>query len=248
MKPYIGITGFMEQWEVGNILKIFTEEFSRKLMIGVLVSWKTLAGQKNKYPKRYPRIERVAYLFPDSSKVVNLIHYNAKKSENLNTQLFLLTNIGGKNLHGFQLNMVWPEISELKKYLERYGDMRIVLQINNRAFEMIGNSPHALAKKVSDYEGFITDILLDLSEGKGKLTEPEDFRGYLRAIKDKCPNIGLGIAGGLAPDTVLSVSSLLNEFPDLNIDAEGRLRDENDDLDIWPSTLYITEALRMFAK
>jgi len=248
MKSYVGITGFMNQWEIESILNLFTEAASRKLMVGILVSWKTLNGQKNKYPRRYPKIKKVAQLFPDSPRSVNLIHYNTKEPESLLSQLFLLTDIGGKNLHGFQLNMTWPETSDLEKYLERYGGMRIVLQISNKAFKVVGNSPRALARKVSEYENLITDILLDLSGGKGELTEPEFFREHLRAIRTRCPDIGLGIAGGFAPDTVLFVSPLLDEFPDLSIDAEGRLRNKNDDLDLWPSTLYITEALRMFAE
>jgi len=58
--------------------------------------------------------------------------------------------------------------------------------------------------------------------------------------------MGLGVAGGLSPTTLDLVRPLTNEFPDLSIDAEGRLRTPEDHLDLAVSSEYLRKAFEMF--
>jgi hypothetical protein len=66
-------------------------------------------------------------------------------------------------------------------------------------------------------------------------------------ITDKGWNIGLGVAGGLGPDSLNLVEPLIAKFPNLSIDAEGRLRNNQNDLDLKAMSDYLAKALQLFA-
>lgn len=249
--PYIGITGFMSQREVLAALTVLdlAKYYQRKLMVGVLVSWKTTHCLKEKWPNRYPVAEKISEIFVNHPKALNLAHYRAGGFLSLDWQLEDVAKICGPNLHGFQLNIPWPETIGLKIYRERYPDKIIVLQIGSRAFEIIGYSPERLAKKVAqDYKGLIDYILLDPSGSYGMDFDPAEIAEYLGALKKARLEIGIGVAGGLSATTLRNISPLIAEFSGLSIDAEDGLRDSDDHLDLREAGEYISKALEMFSK
>lgn len=249
MKPYIGITGFMTQTEVRAVLGAMRKEDSRKLMVGVLASQKTVQGKENKWPHRYPRAEDIAEIFTNHAAVLNLIHYNTKEPETLYDQLMAITERGGPCLHGFQLNLAWPDPKALIAYRARYPKKIIVLQIGSAAFTSVNNYPYLLAERIAqNYEckGLADYVLLDPSGGYGKPFDTATARRYLNALKARGIKCYFGVAGGLSPTTLTLVEPLVKEFPDLSIDAEGRLRDVNDTLDLPVAIDYVLHALQMF--
>ncbi len=263
--PYDGITGFTTPQQVQTLLDTrvrnmriygvpenahtmqvpFTE---RLLMVGVLVSSKTMRGLTNKWPNRYPKIEDVPALFTNHPAAFNLIHFNTKEPEELCTQLETLVQIGGPNLHGFQLNIAWPSPRLLEQFLVRNPSVRIVLQVGSTAFEEVSNSPTVLARKVAqEYVGLVDYILLDPSGGLGKLIDVDTAQAYLEELKNKDLPIGLGIAGGLNEETLQTIAPLTKKFHNLSVDAEGRLRDTNDNLDIEKATRYLKNLRNLFS-
>lgn len=247
-KAYIGITGFMSPEEAMKIFELVPATSKRLVMIGVLASMKTIRGIQNKWPDRYPAMDKIAGIFPNHPLALNLIHYNTKKSETLCEQLLQMTEFGGANLQGFQLNVAWPNPSALSKYLSACPTKQFVLQIGGYAFEMINHSPERLASKVSkEYQGLVSYVLLDPSGGYGKLLNTERAKEYLDALVEKEVNTGLGVAGGLSPTTLNLIEPLVRDFPDLSIDAEGRLRDQNDHLNLSIAQEYLRKSLVMFS-
>lgn len=242
-KPYVGITGFMSQNEALGVLEIVPVNINRLIMVGVLASSKTLEGVPNKWPNRYPAADKIADIFPDDPRVLNLIHYNTKEPNALGCQLIAATELGGKNLHGFQLNIAWPSPDVIKAYKKVHPEKQIVLQIGGHAFKIINHSPENLAAKVAEYEGIIDYALLDPSGGYGKPLDPERIREYLLALQTKNIDIGLGAAGGLSPTTLDLLKPLAKEFPRLSVDAEGLLRTPEDHLDINISREYLRKLL-----
>jgi len=246
MDPHIGITGFMSHFEVVRILGLFPEDSSRELMAGVWASWETLSGKGNRHPKLFPKIGAVSSIFPNDPRAINLIHYSTDELASLEGQLNLLISFGGEHLDGFQLNIAWPDKEQLKRHLtERHRifnpKVRIVLQINQQALNGVKHSPESLADRVCQYGDLITDILFDLSVGKGELLKPEISREYLCAIHKKCPDLGLGVAGVLDHlQLPLVVAPLLDEFPRLSINTQLQIRDRN------KAELYVSRALEMF--
>lgn len=128
MKPYIGITGFMKREEVDEVLKVWPLDFpGRRLMIGVLASQKTLTGQKHKRPNRYPDMAYVDSIFRDSPAALNLIHYNTKDFKALGDQLVRAAWLGGKHVHGLQLNIAWPTPYSLRIYRQAFPGAAVIL-------------------------------------------------------------------------------------------------------------------------
>ena len=247
MKPYIGITGVMTREEGELILKAFPVNSSRKLMVGVLASEKTLDGYPNNWPNRYPDRLAVEHIFSDNPLALNLVHYNTKNPETLMSQMGIFAELfGGPHFHGFQLNVAWPDPGEIEIYRVMHEGV-IVLQVGGHAFNMVDNSPQKLAAKVVDYKWLIEYLLLDPSGGRGQPFDTETARAYLRALRDKDLGIGLGVAGGLSAETLHLVEPLVEEFQDLSMDAEGRLRDEDDNLDLENAKRYVSAALEMFS-
>lgn len=241
-RPYVGITGFMSREEVQSILDVVPEDSTTDVMIGVLASLKTLRGETNKWPNRYPEVGKIKDIFIDHPKALNLIHYNSKEDDYLFDQLCRMTDLGGPNFHGFQLNMAWPSILCLKNYRHQFAK-KIVLQIGGHAFEMVDHSADRLAEWVSDYEGYVDYVLLDPSGGYGIPFDTVKAADCLDALKEKNLDIGLGVAGGLSPTTLNLVEALRNDFPDLSIDAEGKLRDADDRLDVEVAKEYLLKSL-----
>jgi len=247
-KPYIGITGFMTPYEVLKILKNVPASFNRLIMIGVLSNFDILSGLENTRYNRYPKLKNIADIFIENPRVFNVIHYHTKDSNTLLKQLLEMTKFGGSNLHGFQLNITWPSPAVLKEYRSKYPDKQIVLQIGQDAFDIIEHSSKQLTKKITkEYIGLVDYILLDTSQGRGQLLKTKVAHGYLSALNDENMDIALGVAGGLSPSTLVDIiEPLVEEFPDISIDAESRLRDENNSLDIGLAKAYIKTAMSLF--
>lgn len=247
MAPYIGITGFMSQTEVRAVLEVVPQDADHELMVGVLASSKTLADVTNKYPARYPRIRSVASIFDHDLRTLNLIHYATDDPSTLENQLFGLWHRGGDLLDGFQLNIAWPDPRQLDRI--RKEIKIIVLQINDCAMAEVANDARALARKLDDYDGLITDILIDSSAGHGQPFDPIKASELLLAIRERHPLLDLGVAGGLSAQNLHLVEPLAKLIPDLNIDAEGRLRNPADDrLDLDAAREYVIAAFNLFKR
>ena len=226
MTAYIGVSGFMRSDEVRGALAVFPD-CGRSLMVGVLVSAKTLSGQRNKYPNRYPLVEDIANIFTDDPRCLNLIHY-ASDERPTNAALEHLLRIGGPHCHGFQFNGEWPHRAGLVGLLLRAGPgLRVVLQV--RDFD-IPNKPY--------YGGLVTDVLIDASGGRGLPLNVTAARDGVRRFLN-WDGLGCGVAGGLCAETVGALAPLMAECPGLSIDAEGRLRTEEDDLDMAKVRAYL---------
>lgn len=247
-RPYIGITGFMSADEVQAMLALMPASANRALMVGVLASLNTMRGiMPSKWPNRYPVREQISRIFQAHPLALNLIHYNTQESETLSEQLVEMTNVGGPNLHGFQLNLTWPSPEAIRDYTSNYPYMQIVLAVGHRALELMAWSPDRVADRVvREYDEIIDYVLIDPSGGYGRPFEPERLGEFLLALQEKRVNAGLGVAGGLNQATLDLIQPLIQIFPDLNWDAEGRLRDPvSDQFNLQFAVEYLQKSLSM---
>lgn len=248
-KPYIGVTGFMSKEEVEQVLESVPTFTERKLMIGVLVSSKTMQGLPNKFPNRYPAAGKIAEIFPAHRSVLNLVHFNTKEPDQLLDQMFMVTELGGENFHGFQLNIKWPNPHTLEQYKKQCPGKTLVLQCGETALGSVECDPEKLVASAKNYQDICEYLLIDPSGGLGRAFNPEKGLEYLRGLKAGIKNMSFGIAGGLSPlmleDLLLPV---LAEFPDVSIDAEGRLRGENDQLNVWKAKRFVSASYVLFKR
>ncbi|MHB1330653.1 MAG: hypothetical protein ACYCY6_01660 [Minisyncoccota bacterium] len=252
MRQYIGITGFMNLEELERVSNSYlggsTDPF---IMVGILVSHKTFHGLLNKWPNRYPRpvaIDKMLEKVSDA-RLHTYIHYATDaRHEDMSIELTDLAEAFGQ-ASGIQLNIPWPSVRTLRKFKESPASKhhKIILQVGPRALNMIDGRAERLVLMLRSYTHFdaIDYILLDPSGGHGEDMNLKSTRGYMRAIHDAGlhEKFGIGICGGLSDQNIDHITTLLEEFPNTSIDAEGRLRDEDDHLDVSRAIRYADSAL-----
>ncbi|MDE1970883.1 MAG: hypothetical protein KGI50_04905 [Patescibacteria group bacterium] len=246
--PYIGVTGVMKREESSYLSRLIPRDGCRQLMVGVLASLNTLRGKGHNRSNRYPLSCAMADIFFGTHSswppTLNLIHYATNEPDTLYDQLVEVDRQGGWCCDGVQLNMVWPQASVLEAYRMRnsWAERTIVLQVGAGAFRAI-HSPKELVQKIHEYEGIIDYVLLDLSGGLEKSLDENCLRPYLEALYGASLALRVGVAGGLGPDTLHLVEPLLVAFPDLSIDAESKLRNSDDCLDIVRAEEYVKQGM-----
>jgi hypothetical protein len=244
--PYVGVTGFMHSDEVAALLATVPAHSRYRLMVGVLMSSKTLRGDANSWPGRYPKAETVASLFPDDERALNLVHYSTDERLTLHTQLEQVAWLGGMHCDGIQLNMAWPNFNDIVNFRLAHPDLYIVLQIGKRAMERVESLPR-FAEQINFYAEAVDAILIDPSGGRGVPLDVAPTSQFLCAVRHAHREIGIGIAGGLGPHSLHLLQPFALMFDDLSCDAEGRLRksEEGDSLDLSAATAYAEAAFAM---
>ena len=92
-------------------------------------------------------------------------------------------------------------------------------------------------------------MLLDKSMGRGLGMDAVGLIPFAQAIRGRFPDLGLVAGGGLGPDSIGLVKPLVKEFPDLSIDAQGKLRPSGNALDPidWDMAgAYLVNACQLF--
>ena len=252
--PYIGITDFTSSKQVHSMLKVFRTHrrrgSQRKLHVGVMMSYKTLHGIPTKWSNAFPQKETIASIFSYNDDVYNCLHYaDYEDCPVLSRNLSRAISCGGIGIHALQLDMVWPDPGQVADGIHSSRkQIEVVLQVGRRALDETENNPHLLVEKLADYEGVINRVLLDKSGGEGRSMNAVELLPFARAIREKFPKLGLVVAGGLGPETMHLVEPLVREFPELSIDAQGKLRLSGNALDPvdWKMAgAYLVKALEL---
>lgn len=228
MKPYIGVAGLMARSESEALIEAWREawkggEPTHDLALGALVSSKTLAGEQNRHPLRYQRIDDVAGIFVDAPGVVNLVHYASDEAPG-GFEIGRLVHFGGGACHGFQFNVTWPEVPTLLALKSgRPKALRIVLQAGPRLLAECGAGA-ALSWKLKPYDHAATDVLIDASGGRGVSIDVHGAAWVAQFVLDQCPGMGIVLAGGLCAEAIASSEMASMLRAGCSADAESKLR------------------------
>jgi hypothetical protein len=247
--PYIGITDVTTRQEADAMVTVFNEHTSptqtRLLHIGVMMSYKTLRGLPTSWTGVFPQNSDIASIFTVQG-TMNCLHYADYAATDVETSLKEAIVWGGPGMTALQLDMVWPDPYAVEKALntaDRHTDL--VLQVGKNALLAVADNPSAMVKKLREYFHF-DYVLLDKSMGKGIGMDAVGLLPFARAIRDAFPHAGIVAAGGLGPSTMHLIDPLVAEFPDISIDAQGRLRqsgDAHDPIDWNMAAEYLRAAL-----
>lgn len=226
----------------------------RKLMVGVLAIHKTLAGQPLDAPWkwRYPKPSDIAGIFSDSRHCLNLVHFNTKEP-NIHSQMKAVQELAGPYFDGFQLNVDSPDPHWLWEWrFDGSYEESLVIQLGTKVLDRCQDTDD-LKTWLSQYRDLDAVFLVDPSGGQGK-TFPVNaglvIEHIYRAVGSRAR---VGIAGGLGPDpaSLTNVVPLLAKWPNLSLDAEGKLRTVvdpatgEDRLDTDKARTYVLNALRL---
>jgi hypothetical protein len=249
MRPrsYIGVTGIMNRAEADALMSVVPRDSGVLVMLGLLMSSKSIRGEPNKWPKRYPKLEGIGKIFPDHPNALNLIHFNTKSPERLYDDMCLAQDLAGPNCHGFQLNIAWPDKKVLRQYKKTlFRHRTIVLQCGGKALDEMGRNPERIAERVREYGSSIDYVLIDPSGGFGMEFNGTFAEECLDALASAVPDVGLGIAGGLQSRNVRDKLWRFLAAHEFSWDAEGRLRTAEDDLDIDAAMFYVRNSIPLY--
>lgn len=255
MNPYIGITDFLNFEQVQGMLQAFNAHrphgSNRVLHVGVMMSYKTLHGIPSKWSDIFPPKERIAEIF-SSDETYNCLHYaDYENNPELWRSLGMAISYSGIGIRAIQLDMTWPDPGEVAHGIHASRkQVEVILQVGKDAIEEVGNSPQGVIERLSDYEGVIHRVLLDKSMGMGVGMDATGLIPFVQAIKQQFPELGIVTAGGLGPKTMHLVKPLVDMFPEISIDAQGRLRPSGsilDPIDWAIAGEYLAKAHEIFA-
>jgi hypothetical protein len=232
--PYIGITDFTTISEVDRMCSVFAthsgNQKKRRLHVGVMMSYKTLNNLPTKWTDAFPKKETITSIFARED-TFNCLHYADYDAIAVEQNLTQAIAWGGDGMTALQLDMVWPDPNSVERALNTADcHIDLVLQVGANALRAVDDNPREMVLRLRSYY-HLDYILLDKSMGRGLGMDAVGLLPYARAIRDNFPNVGIVVAGGLGPTSMHLVEPLLEEFPDISIDAQGRLRPSGNALD-----------------
>ncbi len=252
-RPYIGICDFETSEQIMHFSKMMSARSSllsdRLMMAGVMISRKTLNGIPSKWAAVWPPKEKLCDIFARHHRALNCLHYADFDGKDVLVNLILACTFGGPNLDALQIDMIWPDREALWDFRDIRSDLKIVLQVNSRAMALQDDDPEKVALLIEQYSPAINYVLLDKSMGRGRGMDAGALLPYCRAIRTCTPEIGLAVAGGLGPDSLHLLGPIIEEFPDVSIDAQGQLRKSGSSLDPidWSrAEKYLHDAMTIF--
>jgi hypothetical protein len=260
---YVGITDFRTREEAEKMqLALEGSTWGMKnppvLMVGLMISFKTLWGIESKWTPIFPIKERLDEIFPDyDAWTLNTIHYADFVDHgvwgpeySLFHSLAKAIDYARNNLHAIQLDMTWPDPGEIAGaiHASRHA-IQVVLQIGRKALNVAGHNPKIVARMLEDYTEVIDGVLLDQSMGEARLMDSELLISYLEEIQKAHPQLHLAVAGGLRHNTLSVLVPLLERFPNLSIDAQAGLHEDNNAMlpvSLRAQEAYLEEAGALF--
>lgn len=229
--PYIGITDFETPWQVQQMIDVFDKaqekypsSILRKLMIGVMISYKTLNNIESRWSDIWVKKELIKFLFIKHPSVYNTLHYADYEGNTNSKHLLKATEYGGENMQSLQLDMIWPSIEMLAEFKKERPEIDLILQVGKPAFKQINNDPAQLVQQLKRYESIIEFVLLDKSMGQGKAMNAFELVTYFKAISDSGLDMGLTGAGGLNPKNVKIAQPLFDYNKSMSVDAQTGLK------------------------
>ena len=242
-RPYVGISGVTNPEQQAHLLNYFQDQGLdeyRDLAVGVKATHKTqFLDTENKYGRDwYPVGEaefagalepragslNVAQMFLDPQYVND----PAYRSEFIGR----IRRRGAKWLGAMQFDMLpWDTDATLLPFVEevkRASGLKMLLQVHGEIMQRLG--PDKVVRMLGRYAHALDYILFDASHGKGVRLNTDALRPFLEAAygSDELQTVGISVAGGLN-STVVSedLPGLIQKYPSLSWDAEGRLHPTN---------------------
>ena len=248
--PYIGVTGYTDPDQVKQVTSN-VQPSDHLIMCGVVLSNARIRGETSALPNRYPPSQDIPEIFSDQPGRLNIIHYRPIVPD-ADTLIDAMI-VAGPNCHGIQVNTTpdqpWPDPREIAAFRDNANPQRVILQLTRTAISQKNDDAQTIAQVCTQYQHVFTDILIDQSAGNGNPHRMTITLNIAKAISDACPDITVGIAGGLNQHNVATqilTATTLFGHQRFNIDAEGALRDQHDHLDIQHAAAYLTQANNAF--
>ena len=241
VRPYIGITDFLSHDQVLCMLHV-----------GVMMSYKTLNGVASSGDTAFPPKECIADIFDECSVADDLfycLHYVDHTHSTTASDVARAIGYAGPWVNALQLDMTWPDPDMIAAAVfASLPQPELILQIGRHAMVRADHDPRMVVQRLKRYEGLVSRVLLDMSMGEGRAMHAGELFTLSLAILEVYPHLGIGVAGGLGPNTMYLVAPLARMIHGLSIDAQSRLRpsgDAHDPIDWQLAAEYLRLALAL---
>lgn len=233
-KPYIGVTDFTSRSQVERAKAAITG--NRRLHVGVMTSFKVQRGipTSKGWENVWLNPRGIQELFINDPDVYNVIHYADYDHTELDRapttveDLLRAWDMSGRYVNAIQLDMVWPRVEMLEEFLHCRPQAELILQVSSKAIEF---AKGYWTEELDKYAGLVDYVLLDAGMGRGTTFDPTDILSQLEYVSWDFTNDQIAVAGGLGPDTYQNLKPILDEYPEVSCDAQGRLRPSHNALD-----------------
>lgn len=232
-QPYVGISGvahFEQHIALFDIaLRERLETLGHFVMVGIQATGKTqvLDIENIRGQKWHPVGDSIAEAAAneDSGLTRPYVHCYFEGEDELARGIANVMRRTRHYIRGLQFNgLPWASQdyrSFLAGFKERYPDQSVILQAGSITLDH--HSPRKVAAELgtmpADY------VLLDPSGGWGRAMDLGRMRAYVDEIYQRHVPVGVAVSGGLEAQNVEELfGPLVEAYPGLSCDAEGRLR------------------------
>jgi hypothetical protein len=232
-QPYIGVSGIAHYEQHRKIVDLAIRERPDLLgyfvMVGVQASGKTqvLDVPNTKGQMWHPVGESIADAAAneDSGLTKPYIHVFFDGKSELEQGVANVMRRTRHYVQGLQFNgLAWLDIDYrpfIHLFNEVYPNQSIILQAGSLTLD--NHSPSEVADGIKTMP--VDYLLLDASGGYGKQMDLARIRSYVDEIYQRQIPVGVTVSGGLEAENVEELlGPLMEEYPNLSCDAEGRLR------------------------
>lgn len=240
---YIGATDFVTREQVERARAAITVP-GRVLHVGVMTSYKVLNGLPSKWADMWLKPHQIQELFQDDGSY-NVIHYadygHTAEDRAPTTVLDLVKawDMCGAHVHAIQLDMVWPAESLIEEFLFMRPQADVILQVSSTAIDEVGAE---WLDYINHYDNLARYILLDTGMGRGIEFDPAQGLSRVRQVLNGTyffQQEQIAVAGGLGPNTYSNLKPILDTYPAISCDAQGKLRPSGNAMD--PLDIELTE-------
>lgn len=255
MQQFIGVTGIQNHIQLNKLLSCITElqEKNFRLRLGYIFT--DAYFDSGEMHRRGISLEEMRKCVSQNlgSLAQHVMHFSCD-DDPAKTIAHLDCFFSQPEFHKvdvLQLNELYPQYEKqiLSEIHNHHPNLEIIYVLNKHHLIQSGDE---ICARLMDVIPFISDILLDVSGGKGIEFVPNNFSNLIVRLKEYGEqfNVGLNFTGGFSPtnvgEKILHLRDLgLNHF---GVDAESMLRESNDTFSAEKAALYITNTVSAFKK
>ena len=240
--PYVGVSGVGTSDEHLAIRNFYNKaqlhESGRLLLLGVKGCSNQYADKPNKRGDIwYPVGEKISDVISDPSdfELPVIQTYFGKNSYDeiglVTSATDLIVSRTSPWVHGFQYDMFPWTNDEHVEYLRRtksvHPDWSIIVQCHSGLMDELG--PQGITDALAKQSGIIDYALFDASHGEGIELSPTKLIRFVDAVysDSRISTMNFGVAGGLHADNLELLLPILNDYPDISFDSEGKMHFQN---------------------
>lgn len=237
---YIGVSGVGSQEQQRQSTEAFQSsglrDLGRALLLGVKATTRIQVDEieARRGSDWFPVGDSLRHVLGQSDETVNVLQLYADDWTDLNNRAIPLMERSIERAEGWadglQYDMLpWFEQNSGLQIVERYANAvsgPVILQCYGDI--MRNHSPAMVIERLKRVQGFVSHVLFDASEGRGRLMDSDTLSIWVEALCSSELDMAPVIAGGLDGESArVLLLAIVRRFGNISWDAEGALHTGN---------------------